>query len=233
MNTIRKSKFMAENSATNRNSIEPDGVSHGHLPYSETQDTQRLVELAQGNDPEAFDALIHHVSGRLCAITHRMLATYPQVRRWEQTDDVLQEVLLRLNRSLREVRPQSVAAFFGLAMTQLRRTLIDLSRHYTGVYGLGTKHDSTAAEKLDSHAATGNLRFDKPILALDDWTAFHEAIDRLPALERETFSLKWYAGLTQRQIGELMDLSERTVIRRLISARTLLSGWLADHETFS
>ncbi|MEO8270297.1 MAG: sigma-70 family RNA polymerase sigma factor [Aureliella sp.] len=208
-------------------------MNHDHSLYSQTQYTQRLVELAQGNDPAAFDALIHHVSSRLCAITHRMLATYPQVRRWEQTDDVLQELLLRLNRSLREVRPQSVAAFFGLAMTQLRRTLIDLSRHYNGVYGLGTKHESTAAEKLDGHADEGDLQFSKPILALDDWTAFHEAIDRLPAVERETFSLKWYAGLTQQQISELLDLSERTVIRRLISARTLLSGWLANHETFS
>lgn len=224
---------MGENPATDRNAIQADKLSDGYSAYSQSVDTQRLVELAQGSDPAAFDALIHHVSRRLCAITHRMLATYPQVRRWEQTDDVLQELLLRLNRSLREVRPQSAAAFFGLAVTQLRRTLIDLSRHYNGVYGLGTMHESNADEKLGSHTIEGNLRFAKPILALDDWTAFHEAIDRLPDAEREAFSLKWYAGLTQRQIGEFLDVSERTVIRRLINARTLLSGWLAEHETFS
>ncbi len=224
---------MAENSATDRDSTQADSVSQLNLSESQTEETRRLVELAQGNDPAAFDALIHHVSSRLCAITHRMLAIYPGVRRWEQTDDVLQEVLLRLNSSLREVRPPSVAAFFGLAMTQLRRTLIDLSRHYNGVYGLGTKHESTAAEKLDGPATEGSLRFAEPILALEDWTAFHEAIERLPAVERETFSLKWYAGLTQQQIGELLEVSERTVIRRLISARTLLSGWLAEHETLS
>ncbi len=223
---------MAENSATDSNSIQADGASRLQLSGLQAADTRHLVEMAQGSDPLAFDALIHHVSSRLCAITHRMLANYPHVRRWEQTDDVLQEVLLRLNRSLREVKPQSAAGFFGLSITLLRRTLIDLSRHYYGVYGIGTKHESTMG-KTEDDTAQQNLRFAQPIVELDDWTAFHEAIERLPELEREAFSLKWYAGLTQRQIGELLGLSERTVIRRLIGARTLLTGWLADHETLS
>ena len=191
-------------------------------------DTCQLVAMAQGNDPAAFDALIYHVSQRLCAITRRMLASYPQVRRWEQTDDVLQEVLLRLNRSLREVKPQNTAAFFGLAVTLLRRTLIDLSRHYYGVYGMGTRHDSRAAGVVDEQPDVGQLRFSEPLSELDDWTAFHQAIERLPEVERETFSLKWYAGLSHVQIAQWLGISERTVIRRLISARTLLSGWLAD-----
>ena len=223
---------MPENSATDRDSIQSHGVSHSQLSFSHLLDTGRLVELAHGTDPAAFDALIHHVSRRLCALAHRMLANYPQVKRWEQTDDVLQEVLLRLNRSLREVKPQSTAGFFGLAITQLRLTLIDLARHYYVVYGLGAKHESALGSDRGNEPQH-NLRFAQPILELDDWTAFHEAIDRLPETEREVFSLKWYAGLTQRQIGDLLGLSERTVIRRLISARTLLSGWLADHETLS
>lgn len=223
---------MSENSVTDRDSIQTDDASHPQLSLSNLFDTGRLVKLAHGTDSAAFDALIHHVSSRLCALAQRMLASYPQVKRWEQTDDVLQEVLLRLNRSLREVKPQSAAGFFGLAITLLRRTLIDLSRHYCGVYGLGTKHESAAVSDQVNEPQQ-NLRFAQPILELEDWTAFHEAIERLPEEERETFSLKWYAGLTQRQIGELLGLSERTVIRRLISARTLLSGWLADHETLT
>jgi len=224
---------MAENSAPDHLSLSADGASPSQLALSESADTCRLVELAQGTDPAAFDVLIQHVSSRLCALVHRMLSHYPQVRRWEQTDDVFQEVLLRLNRALYEVKPQSAAAFFGLATTLLRRTLIDLARHYHGVYGLGAKHESTGNIPLDPAAGQSGLRFSAPILELDDWTAFHEAIDRLPELERETFSLKWYAGLTQRQIAEILDISERTVIRRLIEARTILSGWLADHETLS
>jgi RNA polymerase sigma factor (sigma-70 family) len=167
---------VGENSASDRESISADSASHAQLALSDSVDTYRLVELAQGTDP---------------------------------------------------------AAFFGLATTLLRRTLIDLARHYHGVYGLGAKHESTGNSPLEPEVGQTSLRFSAPILELDDWTAFHEAIERLPELERETFSLKWYAGLTQRQIGELLGISERTVIRRLIEARTMLSGWLADHETLS
>lgn len=199
--------------------------------FGASEDTARLIEQAHGDDPAAFDALIFHVSGRLCAITHRMLADYPGVRRWEATDDVLQEVLVRLNRSLRQVKPQNPGSFFGLAITLVRRTLIDLSRHYFGIHGMGTHHKSDVVLANDGCQETLNhLQFLEPITDLDEWTAFHEAIERLPEPERETFSLKWYGGLTQRQIGELLEISERTVIRRIIRARTLLSGWLVDDD---
>ena len=59
----------------------------------------------------------------------------------EQTDDVLQNAVVRLLRALEEVRPPSVRAFFGLAATQMRRELLDLARRYQGRGGPGTAGD--------------------------------------------------------------------------------------------
>lgn len=193
--------------------------------------TELLIERANQGDALAFDELITHVSRRLCSIAHGMLAKYPHVRRWEETDDVLQAALLRLHQSLTEVQPDSVGRFFGLAATQLRRILIDLSRHYYGVYGLGTNHQSDRlghtmqepAGSLDTHG-----RVEQPD-SLEAWTAFHQAIERLDAPEKEAFSLMWYSGLTQRKIAQVLGVSERTVIRRMNRARIRLHDLLDEN----
>lgn len=187
------------------------------------------MDRANQGDTSAFDDLIVHVSSRLLAIAHRMISKYPHVRRWEETDDVLQESLLRLHRALKEVQPDSAAGFFGLAATLLRRTLIDLSRHYYGVYGLGARHHSGPnTTPQDVEAACEQLGQADPLNDLEDWTAFHEAIERLPRKEREVFGLLWYAGLTQLQAAEVLGVSQRTVIRRMNRARLLLNEMLSD-----
>ncbi len=192
-------------------------------------DTAILVAKANAGDESAFDELIAHVSRRLCAIAHRMLDKYPHVRRWEQTDDVLQEALIRLHRSLSEVSPGSVGKFFGLATTLLRRTLIDLSRHYYGVYGLGARHKSRGFNRGQSSDQFNEVAAEVSD-HLEDWSEFHRAVEQLPTVEKESFCLRWYGGLTQRQISEVLQISERTVIRRLNRARISLHDMLAEHQ---
>ncbi|MCA9129641.1 MAG: sigma-70 family RNA polymerase sigma factor [Planctomycetales bacterium] len=190
--------------------------------------TELLIERATQGERQAFDELILHVSGRLCEIAHGMLARYPRVRRWEETDDIMQDALLKLHRSLSVVQPKSAAEFFGLAATQLRRILIDLSRHYYGVYGAGTRHHSDHGGTLEIPAALESVANSECPDSLDEWTSFHQAIEQLSDPEKETFSMMWYSGLTQRQIAQLSGISERTVIRRLNRARLSLHEKLHD-----
>jgi RNA polymerase sigma-70 factor (ECF subfamily) len=58
---------------------------------------------------------------------------------------------------------------------------------------------------------------------LEAWGAFHEAIDTLPADEREVFQLVWYGGLQQKDVAELLDISVPTVQRRWYKARHLIN----------
>lgn len=171
--------------------------------------------LAAGN-AQARDELLLKVQARLERLARKMLRDFPGVRRWEDTGDVLQHALIRLLRALDEVRPESERAFFGLAAEQIRRVLLDLVRHYKGVYGLGTHHASvtglkpagqdTLAPALDPPASDVGTD-------LDRWCAFHEAIERLEATEREVFSLSFYHGWTQVEIAALLQVNERTVRR--------------------
>jgi RNA polymerase sigma-70 factor (ECF subfamily) len=211
---------------------ERDAITSSMTDVHRAVDTEDLLARANRGEPGAFDALIRHVSGRLLAIAHRMTANYPQVRRWEETDDILQESLLRMQRALTEVQPESLAGFFGLAATLLRRTLIDFSRHYYGAHGLGAKHQSGAdwQHDLANRSAEGASSFEV-LKSLEDWSAFHEAIGRLPDKEREVFGLLWYTGLSQRQVASLLRVSIRTIIRRMNRARLELYRLLQDSSS--
>ena len=194
------------------------------IPNDNTTQLQILLDRAKAGDDQAYDDLVGRAAERLRHLAQLMLRRYPRVKRWEETDDVLQTALMRLHRSLSDVRPESTQQFFGLANTQIRRTLLDLARHYYGTYGLGTKHQSDAGPNIEDDGglvaqavADGSMPED-----LLQWTAFHEAIDAMPDAEREAFELVWYSGHTVRETAELLDVSLRTVVRRLNRARQIL-----------
>jgi len=160
----------------------------------------------------------------LLALTRRMLRGYPHLQRWEQTDDVFQSAVLRLYRSLGDVRPASIGQFFGLATTQIRRTLIDLARHHFGPEGAAARHHSsvTGRQRTGARSDAGPARSDERPETLDAWARFHEAVESLPRDERDVFSLIWYGEATQRETAELFGVTERTILRRLVRARLLL-----------
>ena len=188
----------------------------------QSSEFQFLLDRMLADEPGAFDELALAATERLRNLARTMLRRYPHVRRWEDTDDVFQAVLIRLHRSLGAVKPRSTRDFLGLAVTQMRRALIDLARHYYGVYGHGTKHHSEGGGKAADDSggilarATGGS--ERPE-ALQDWAAFHHAIDSLPSDEQEVFSLVWYGGLMQKEVARLLGVSEKTVVRRLNRAR--------------
>ena len=185
-----------------------------------------VIDRLGAGDPAARDELIRSAMGRLEQLARKMLRGFPGVKRWEDTGDVLQNALLRLVRALGAVTPGSSREFFGLAAAQIRRELLDLARHYQGALGLGRNHqsglqrpDGASPEFADAPAETGEL---------DRWAALHEAVETLPVVEREVFCLTFYHGWTQPQIGELLQIDERTVRRRWQSAAALLQGALGN-----
>ncbi len=203
-------------------------------PEGNTSQLQTLLDRASNGDDSAYGDLIARAADRLLRLTRKMLRNYPHLRRWEQTDDVFQRAALRLFRSLGEVQPASPREFFGLAATQIRRTLIDLARHHFGPQGQAAHHHSDRGigsgdgqnEPVRNAAAP-----DGRPETLADWADFHAAVDALPEDEKETFSLVWYGGLTQRDASKLLGVAERTVLRRLHRARTLLARQLGHPST--
>jgi RNA polymerase sigma-70 factor (ECF subfamily) len=194
----------------------------------QSAELQVYIDRLQAGDRSARDELLGHASERLRRLTRKMLQSYPRVKRWELTDDVLQNALLRLWTALQQVTPLSVREFVGLASLQIRRELIDLAHRYYGPEGVGTHHSShiDTPEPGDSTQEPGRLAV---------WTEFHQRVESLPEEEREAFDCLWYQGLTYREAATLLGISESTMKRRWVAARrrlhALLKGWLPEAGT--
>jgi len=186
-----------------------------------TELNARLLKHQEGVD-DAREQLLEHVCDRLRILTSKMLGTFPGVRRWSETDDVLQSALLRLHRSLGSVQPSSSKEFYGLAALQIRRELLDLAKHYYGPEGIGRNHHSDTGSIINGNPNTAQPQ------NLEDWSRFHEAVNALPEKQKQVVDLLWYEGLTQDSAADLLCVSLATIKRRWAEARVSLCNSIED-----
>src|SRR5262249_44851824 len=151
------------------------------------------------------------------------------VHRWEETDDVFQQVLLRLDRLLSEVPVPTLEDFLRLTTTLIRRELIGLARHYAGVRNVACNHATPPG--ADRRLPDGEDPSTDPAQLLW-WSEFHQRIGSLPDEDRQVFDLLWYQGLTHEEAAQMLQTSDRTVRRRWQSARLCLAEALGDDLPF-
>ncbi|MEI7922590.1 MAG: sigma-70 family RNA polymerase sigma factor [Planctomycetota bacterium] len=195
---------------------------------SDTQ-LQNLINRGLNGDSTANDALLAHACERLLRLTRKMFHAYPSLRRWEQTDDVFQNSMLRLHDALAAKPVKSVRHFFNLAGLQIRRELIDLGRHHYGPQGAAKKHH-TDHQPSDNQDGALYDQADEPE-DLTSWSEFHAEVEKLPEEEQEVVNLLYYEGLSQEESAELLRISISTVKRRWHSARLKICEALSSERT--
>ena len=134
-----------------------------------------------------------------------------------QTEEMLDAVVERLLKAMRKVRPPTVRQFFALANQHMRWELNDLARRLDEQPALEELHE----DQVPAPASSGSGLSPAGSRML-------EAIDRLPEDEREVFSLVRIQGLTHPEAAALLDVSPKTVQRRLHHALVLLTVQLED-----
>jgi RNA polymerase sigma factor (sigma-70 family) len=201
--------------------FQSDDCSDAAGDFSDLTDSLRRLHAG---DISALEELIARGCQRMRSIASRMLPSFPAVRRWDQTDDVVQNAALRLCRALADVKPDSSRAFMGLVALQVRRELLDLAKKHGrfGAYAANHEtnvfyHEGEAVMIVDQAAHPAD-----PDDQLLRWTRLHEAAEGLPEEERELFHLAWYLGLTQQEAAGVLGWSLRTVKRRWETAKTLI-----------
>ena len=195
---------------------------------SQTRDVQNLLERLKQGDDSARDQLIASAGDRLLRLTRSMKRGYGRVNRWEQTEDVFQRSVMRLHKALGEVAINDARHFYRLAATQIRRELIDLTRHYGGPEGMGANHATQMAGSPDHSNAPMHGAYDAEDqeagapAEISQWSELHEAIEQLPAEQKEVVELLFYNGLSQDEAAELIGVSTRTVKRYWRNAKLSL-----------
>jgi RNA polymerase sigma-70 factor (ECF subfamily) len=184
-----------------------------------------LDELAGIRGDSPSEPVISALLGRsvrrlnlLCgALLHRNYKrlTRPPVNL--QTDELLSAVVERLLKALRESRPDNVRGFFALATKHMCWELNDVARRLNE----RPATDHFAAELLPNPQSSGSAVNPNTRRMLN-------AIDGLPEEEREVFSLVRIQGMTQAEVASLLDVSTKTVQRRLSRGMILLTQTLSD-----
>jgi RNA polymerase sigma factor (sigma-70 family) len=187
-------------------------------PGTTTVQVEHWLDRLRSGDQAARNLLLEQASRRLQKLATKMLRGYPRVGRWEQSDDVLQNALVRLNRALLDTTPESVRHFFNLAALEIRRELLDLAKHYSGPQGHDANYDTVGSDVERFTSLPAATESSEPA-TLEEWSRFHRQVELLPEEEREVFNLLWYEELTQPEAAAVLEISERTVARRWASCR--------------
>jgi len=167
---------------------------------SERTDLTRILKQASEGDDSALNRLMPLVYNELRALAESCL-------RQERPDHTLQATALVHEAYVRLVKQEEVewrsrSHFFAVAAQMIRRILVDHARgHQRAKRGGGSQR----------------LRLDDDVPAAErdvDLVALDEALQDLAALhprQAQIVELRFFGGLTLREIAEFLDVSSRTV----------------------
>jgi RNA polymerase sigma factor (TIGR02999 family) len=173
--------------------------------------TQLLVAWSSG-DKSAFDRLMPLVYEELRKMAYHHLA-YERPGHTLQTRALVNEAYLRLI-DQRHVQWQNRAHFFAIAARVMRRVLVDYAR----ARNVGKRGGGTPKLMLEEAEVAGQERANS-IVALD------EALERLKVLDprkSRDVELRFFGGLSNEEIAEVLEISANTVMRDWNTAKAWL-----------
>lgn len=157
---------------------------------------------------------------RLLASIRRHLRGILHLRQFVDSEDVLQNVLVRLLSAAEKVQPETEADLLKLAARHIRWELIDLHRSLFGPEGPGGKVTPLTGEALDAAFQPATIPEPNASIALAD------AVEKLPPDLKGVVDLLFYHDLTHEQAAKLLGVATKTVQRRWRNARIQLGRLL-------
>jgi len=188
--------------------------------FTDSNGTDLLLDKLRNNDKDAKNAIIVQTLNRLERISRRMFHKFPVLQQSEETGDILHMLVLKLDKALSNVTPDSVSGYFALVNLNLNWILKELARKAKMSRTLKVNGMNDVLSKVSDpyHGPASN----------QDWFDFFEILDKLSSESREVFDLIWLQGLTQKQAAKILDVSLRTFIRRWIKSKLEIRKLIED-----
>lgn len=164
--------------------------------------TQLLVDWRNGND-DALNQLMPLVYDELRGLAKRYMSRERSTHTL-QTNALVNEAYLRLI-NWQTVEWQNRAHFFGVAASLMRKVLVDYARRR------GQEKRAGGMLRVSLTAVSAESQPQDP-----DLVALDEALRKLAEFDprqSHIVELRFFGGLTEKEIAEVMHLGERTVRR--------------------
>ncbi len=188
------------------------------MPNSEIHEVTQLLLAWNEGKSGALDQLMPLVYDEL----HRMARRY---MRQERVGHTLQATALINEAYVRLIDAQAVqwknrAQFLGIAAQLMRRILVDFARERGYQKRGGGAQQVSLEEALIVSPGLG-----------EDFVILDEALSALSALDQRkgrVVEMRFFAGLTEKEIAEVLSISEETVRRDWRFAKTWLRRYLTE-----
>jgi len=180
-------------------------------------DVTNLLRAWSNGDHAALERLAERLYGELHLMARRFMKNERQGNTLQATA-LVHEVYFRLV-DVSKVEWRQRAQFFAMAAQMMRRILVDGARakhsRKRGSRAIHVNFDETAVLATEP---------DRSMIALDDALA---AFSEIAARQARVVELRYFGGLTEEEIANVLDISPRTVRRDWEFARVWLARELA------
>lgn len=194
--------------------------------YEHSTNIDRLLSRVRAKEPKAREELISHSLERLQKLSRRMFRKHPNLRTLEETDDIVQKLVIRLHKMLNDLCPENTASYFRLSSHNIRWVLKDLAR------SSAARHKSqSSGEESTSIRRNQLLNKQDPNggpVNMAQWNDFYEKVEQLPDENKQVFELLWIQGLSQKEAADLLNIPLRTLTRKWMVTRILIRTLLHD-----
>ena len=201
--------------------MSPEPMSDPADPSAEdSADITQWLDAARGGDRVALDRVLGTLYHELHAMARRQLAG-----QYGQTLDataLVHEAYLKLI-GRRDVQFDDRAHFFAYAASAMRSVVVDYARQRLAQKRGGDLHRVT--ELPDD--VEGGLRLDEDMLGLDTALTKLAGVDAKLA---QVVELRYFAGLSEQEIADLLKRSERSIRRDWQKARLFLLASLGGEN---
>ena len=183
--------------------------------------TELIQQASQGNE-RAFRIIFDATYEELRRIARARLSKNQRATLLDTTA-LVHESYLRLAKA-RELTVTDRAHFFRYAGQVMRSIVVDFARMKMAERRGGGAVDVTLNTQVDIAAPAGE----------EEVLRIHDALAELASIDSqlvEIVEMRYYAGLTEREIADALQVTERTVRRRWEKARLLLAASLGSDRS--
>lgn len=175
----------------------------------EPGDVTRLLEAAVAGDSQALDRLVPLVYEDLRRVAHRQLDREGGGHTL-QTTGLIHEAYLKLAAG-GAMSATSRAHFLAIAARAMRQVLVDYARRRKAAKRGGGVLSVTLGDEAGA-----------PDASADDLLALDDALSQLDPRQRQVIECRFFGGMEEKDIAEVLGISERTVRRDWVKARAWL-----------
>ena len=173
-----------------------------------------LVERYRGGDQSAFTELVTRYQRPIYN------AAFWVLRRADDANDITQEVFLKVAERLDDYDPRF--RFFSWIYRIAVNESLNVLRRNNREEALDDELDLPAADSASPERQLGDAQLSERIRG---------TLMRMTTNDRTVLALRHFSECSYQEIGEILDLDDKTVKSRLFEARQRLRGLLADLHT--